>query len=73
MAIRYHSRFFVQVGQETIYAASPQSAAMGNHHFSLKPTRIILRTSVKLVHKCYLCTGFTEVLNNFGRSDNGLV
>ena len=25
---------------------------------------------LKPVHKCYLCTGFTEVLNNFGRSDD---
>jgi hypothetical protein len=37
---RYHSRFFVQVGYETTYAA------IGNHHFSLKhvivtPTKII--------------------------------
>ena len=28
----------------------------------------LLRTSVKPVHKYYLCTGFTEVLNNFDRS-----
>ena len=37
--IRYHSRFFVQVGHETTYAA------VGNHHFSvyhfiLRPTKI---------------------------------
>ena len=37
---RYHSRFFVQVGHETTYAA------IGNHHVSLKhvivgPTKII--------------------------------
>ena len=25
------------------------------------------------VHKCYLCTGFTEVLDNFGRSDDDMV
>ena len=25
----------------------------------------LLRTSVNSVHKCYLCSGFTEVLNDF--------
>ena len=30
----------------------------------------LLRTSAEPVHKCYLSTGFTEVLNNFGRSDD---
>ena len=33
--IRYHSRFFVQVGHETIYASS------GNKHFSLN--HVIIR------------------------------
>ena len=33
----------------------------------------LLRSSVKPVHKCFLCTGFTEVLNNFGRSDDDAV
>ena len=30
ISIRYHSRFFVQVGHETIYAA------IGDHHFFIK-------------------------------------
>ena len=33
----------------------------------------LLRTSIKPVHKCYLWTGFTEVLNNFGRSDDDMI
>ena len=37
---------------------------------SLSDLPKLLRTPVKPVHKCYLCTGFKEVLNNFGRSDN---
>ena len=67
---RYHSRFFEQDGHETTYAD------IGNHHFftmSLSDLPKLSRTSVKLVRKCYLCTGFTEVLNNFGRSDNEMV
>ena len=33
----------------------------------------LLRTSVKPVHKCYLYPGFTEDLNNFGRSDDDMI
>ena len=48
----YHSRFFVQVGHETMYSAT------GNHHFSLEMSssdlQRLLWTSVKSVHKCYL-------------------
>ena len=33
----------------------------------------LLRTSLKPVHKYYLCTGFTKVLNNFGRSDDDMI
>ena len=33
----------------------------------------LLRTSVKPVHKCYLCTGFTEVLNNSGTLYNAIL
>ena len=29
--------------------------------------------SVKSVHKCYLFTGFTEVVENIGRSDNDMI
>ena len=40
---------------------------------SLSDLPKLLRTSVKPLHKYYLCTGFTEVLNNFGKSDNDLI
>ena len=63
VSVRYHSRFFVFVWHETMYAT------VGNHHFFTIPChgqtyQNYFRTSVKPVHKCYLCTGFTEVLNN---------
>ena len=40
---------------------------------SLSDLLKLLMTSVKPVHKRYLCTGFTEVLDNFGRSDDDMV
>ena len=71
---RYHSRFFVQVGHGTTYAA------IRNHHFfTISCHRQTyqnykgLWTSVKPVHKCYLCTGFTEALNSFGTSNDDMV
>ena len=67
MHFRYHSRFFVRVGY----------ADLGNHHFfHYIPSSDIpklLRSFAKPVHKCFLCTGLTEVLANFGRSDNDMV
>ena len=33
----------------------------------------LLRTSVKPIHEWCLCTGFTEVPNNFGRPDDDMV
>ena len=56
-------------------------AAIENHQFFTKNMSLsglpkLLRISVKLVHKCYLgmyCTVFTEVLNNFGRSNDDMV
>ena len=66
--IRYHSRFFVRVGHETTYAA------IGDHNFFTIPChRQTYLSSVKPVQKCYLCTDFTEVLNNFDRSDDDMV
>ena len=70
MHVRYLSRFFVQVGHETIYGA------IGNHNFFPKLCHHqlpkLLRTSVKPVFIQHLCTGFTEVLNNFGKSDDDM-
>ena len=63
--VRYHLRFFVRVGHETTYAA-----IIGNHNFFNIPSSDLpklLKTSVKPVH-----TGFTEVLNNIGRSDDDM-
>ena len=72
ISVRYHSRFFGGVGHETTYAA------IENHHFftftmSSSDLSKLSRTSVKSVHKFYLCTGFTEVLNNFGISDDDMI
>ena len=39
----------------------------------VRPTEIIKDLSVKPVHKHYLCTGFKEVLNNFGRSADDMI
>ena len=69
---RYHSKIFVRVGHETTYVD------IGNHHFFTIPVTIvratkIIKESVKPVHECYLCTGFTEALNNFGSSDDDMV
>jgi hypothetical protein len=70
MEVRYHSRFFVRVGHETMYVT------IGNHHFftihTIDLTKL-LRTSVKPAHKFYRFTGFTEVLSNFGRSGDDMV
>ena len=33
----------------------------------------LLRTSVKPVYKCYLWTGSTELLTNFGKSDDDII
>ena len=38
-------------------------AAIGNYPFFNKTS----------AHKCYLCAGFTEVFDNFGRSDEDMV
>ena len=40
---------------------------------SLSDLPKLLRTSVKPVHKRYPCTGFKEVLNNFGGSDDEMI
>ena len=44
-----------------------------NHVIVMSDLPKLLSTSVKPVHKYYLCTGFIEVLNNFGRSDNDMI
>ena len=62
-------KIFAQVEHEATYAAR------GNHFFNKTChgqtyQNYFKRTSGKLVHKGYLFTGFTEVLDNFGRSDD---
>ena len=69
---RYNLRCFEWVGHDSTFTA------IGNHHFfhytiSSSYLRELLRTFVKSVNKCQLCTGLTEVLNNFGRSDDDMV
>ena len=70
--IRYHSRFFVRVGHETMYASS------GYKHFFTKSChrqtyQNYYGPSIKTVLTPYLCTGFKEVLNNFDRSDDDMI
>ena len=62
----------MQVGHDTAYAY------IGNQKIYAKPCHSqtkpkFLRASAKPVHKCFLYTGFTKVLINFGRSDNDMV
>ena len=44
-------------------------------HVIVRPIKIIedLCKASTYIHKCYLCTGFTEVLDNFGRSNDDMV
>ena len=66
----------MRVGHET--KDETKDVAIGNHHFfhytmSSSDLPKLSNTSVKPVHKYYLFTGFTKVLNNFGRSDDAII
>ena len=46
-----------------------QAVCIGNHNFFTKTCQ---RQTYQYINAIYVCTGFTEVLDNFGRSDDDM-